>query len=317
MVNNKDKYASFCKNNSDVPVFMQDWWLDIVCANEWDVIFVEEDAKIIAVMPYCKTKKLWFKRIMSPPLTSITGYWIMYPQGISKSRKISFENNIMRNFSSQLAAMKLSFYSHSYCFKFSNWLGYFWNGFTQTTKFTYRIDLTDSWENIFASFNKTVRRRVLQSKNALSLSINQVDVNAIWQLTYLTFKKQNLQIPFDFKLFSNLIITAIEKKCGIVLSAENNNGDLLAYAFIVMDKETCYGIINSSNEYLLEQNAQTLLQSEAVKYAKENGAKYYDFCGSMLERVETFMRHFGAVQTPYNVIEKRYSKIYSLLRNLK
>jgi hypothetical protein len=50
---------------------------------------------------------------------------------------------------------------------------------------------------------------------------------------------------------------------------------------------------------------------------KEEGLSFFDFSGSMLEGVELVFRHFGAVQTPCNIIEKRYSTLYSLLRNIK
>ena len=36
---NKELYREFCKKNHHLPIFMQDWWLDAVCAGkEWDVM---------------------------------------------------------------------------------------------------------------------------------------------------------------------------------------------------------------------------------------------------------------------------------------
>ena len=64
-------------------------------------------------------------------------------------------------------------------------------------------------------------------------------------------------------------------------------------------------------------NAPTLLLWHSLQYANQKGCKIYDFTGSIMPQIETFIRHFGAEQTPYFYIEKQYSKIYSLLRKLK
>ena len=37
----KEQYAAFCRQHPDMPVMMQPWWLEAVCAGkQWDVILV-------------------------------------------------------------------------------------------------------------------------------------------------------------------------------------------------------------------------------------------------------------------------------------
>ncbi len=75
---NKQRYKIFCEEHPEIPLFMQAWWLDAVCAPEgkqWDVLLCEENEKIIGVMPYHLLKKWGFKVILQPQLTQYSGLW--------------------------------------------------------------------------------------------------------------------------------------------------------------------------------------------------------------------------------------------------
>ena len=55
---NKDLYSKLCENESTIPIFSKDWWLDAVCGDEnWDVAIVEKGGEIWATMPYFIIKK--------------------------------------------------------------------------------------------------------------------------------------------------------------------------------------------------------------------------------------------------------------------
>lgn len=97
---NKERYAAWCEQIGNVPLMMQPWWMDAVCAGkEWDVILVEsqkskddsrsasgvenaEDAdsqaepKILGAMPYLLRKRLGRKYILMPQQTQIGGIWV-------------------------------------------------------------------------------------------------------------------------------------------------------------------------------------------------------------------------------------------------
>ena len=86
----KERYAQFCQETPDLPIFMQDWWMDAVCAGkQWEVLFCRKtqdgcqvsdngdtDGEIIAVMPYLLRKRAWMKYIVMPQQTQIGGIWI-------------------------------------------------------------------------------------------------------------------------------------------------------------------------------------------------------------------------------------------------
>src|SRR2546428_10500807 len=97
-VSTKEKYRDFCKLNPCIPLFSKDWWLDTVCGDNWDVLIIESQGKIIATWPIYIKKKLGFTAISQPPLTSYLGIWINYPDDLSYSRRLSFEMDICERF---------------------------------------------------------------------------------------------------------------------------------------------------------------------------------------------------------------------------
>ena len=75
---NKERYSAWVAEQEYVPIFMQPWWLDAVCAGkEWDVLLAEdEQGNIIGAMPYLLRKRAWYKYIIMPQQTQIGGIWV-------------------------------------------------------------------------------------------------------------------------------------------------------------------------------------------------------------------------------------------------
>jgi hypothetical protein len=79
VMSNKQRYIQFCMEHSDIPIFSQPWWLDTVCPDQWDVILVEKNSKIVASFPYYARKVgNLFTHIGMPPLTQKLGPYILY-----------------------------------------------------------------------------------------------------------------------------------------------------------------------------------------------------------------------------------------------
>ena len=75
---NKELYRDFCHKTTHLPIFMQDWWLDAVCAGkQWDVLLSwDEQGAIQAALPYLLRQRAWMKYIIMPQQTQIGGIWI-------------------------------------------------------------------------------------------------------------------------------------------------------------------------------------------------------------------------------------------------
>ena len=91
----KEQYAAFCKRYPGLPVMLQPWWLEAVCAGkEWEVMLVTQSElkdehgssrndtdscptdEVVAAMPYLLRKRLWYKFIVMPQMTMFGGVWM-------------------------------------------------------------------------------------------------------------------------------------------------------------------------------------------------------------------------------------------------
>ncbi|MDR1846667.1 MAG: GNAT family N-acetyltransferase [Bacteroidales bacterium] len=298
-------------------IFLQDWWLDIVYCNDWNYLSVEENQQLIAVLPYYVKHKFGFRTIMPPPLSPVNGFWIAYPQNIGRIKRISLENQVMNDFAKQLENMRLAFYSHQYSFHFQNWLGYYWQGFTQMSKVAYHIDLTQDWDSIEADIHNKTRRVIRTAKENLTVKFNAIDAKTFWDINSKSFSRQNLKVPYPYGIFEHLFNELRSRNKALAISIENSQGQIIACLLAVLNAGVCDALVAGTDTDLRSTNATTLAYYEAIRYAKENSCTLFNFNGSMLQSVETFYRHFGGIQTPYNLIEKRYSTLYSHLRHLK
>ena len=59
----KEEYRELCRDNETIQIYIKDWYLDAACQNveDWKVILVKENGKIMAAFPFqhIKKKGLW------------------------------------------------------------------------------------------------------------------------------------------------------------------------------------------------------------------------------------------------------------------
>ena len=105
---NKERYSKWTAELEFVPVFMQPWWMDAVCAGkQWDVLLVEdENGEILGAMPYLLRKRAWYKYIIMPQQTQIGGIWVA-PEVTGDKWKTA---EVCRQLKEQMDKMDLAYY---------------------------------------------------------------------------------------------------------------------------------------------------------------------------------------------------------------
>jgi hypothetical protein len=52
-LNYRDLYRSFAADTPDLPLFMQPWYLDVVCeGGHWDAVLIQKGERTIAALPF-------------------------------------------------------------------------------------------------------------------------------------------------------------------------------------------------------------------------------------------------------------------------
>lgn len=313
----KEKYRKLCEAESSMPIYSRAWWLDAVAPGAWDVVTVEKNEKIVAALPYVTAKKYGFTRIVMPPLTQKLGPWLSYPAGQKYSKKLDYEKKIFNELIEKLPMVDA--FNQNFDYRIENWLPFYWQGFSQSTRYTYVLDDLSDMEVIEKGFAHAKRQNI---KKALDSSLTvkfDLSAKAFYQHHQMTLGKQNLydkSVSYSFELFQRIYDACYAHNAGRTIYAEDVDGHIQAALFVIWDENSAYDLISTIDPDYRKYGAATLLVWEMIKFVADK-TKRFDFEGSMIEGVENSFRKFGAKQYPYFNISKIYNKRLKGLHHLK
>lgn len=289
-----------------MPIFSKDWWPDAACGEDnWDVILVEERGEVVASFPYFLKRRSLFSILSMPPLTQKLGPFIVYPRGATMAARLSCDKRVMTEIIDRLPRHD-RFQVH-FDHSITNWLPFYWRGFSQTTAYTYIIpDISDP-DAVLGTFENSKRGDI---KKAAQLVDVEFDLTAeeFYEHRKLALSKQGQAVSYSFETFRRIFEAAHAAASGKAIAARGKDGSLHAALFIVWGEEAAYYLITSVDPDRRQSGALSLLTLEAICHASAY-TKRFDFEGSMIEAVEASYRKFGSVQTPYMFITRTTSRL--------
>jgi hypothetical protein len=313
---NKEKYRELCKIQKSIPIFSKSWWMDAVCGeNNWDVILVEKGGKCIASLPYTITKDRMFKGVSMPLLTQTNGIWLSYPAKQKYTSKLNYEKDIINQIISKLELLNLDFYIQNYNYDFTNWIPFYWKGYSQTTRYTYVIDDLSNMDKVYEEIDGKIRTQIKKAEKVVSVK-EDCSIEIFYSLLSMTFARQKIKMPYPLDLVKKIDNACKENNCRKIFYAEDKDGKIHAAIYLIWDDNSVYYLMGGANPELRNSEATTLLLWHALNFASTFRNKF-DFEGSMIEPIEKFFKAFGSVQKPYFKIWKDYSKSYKISNCIK
>lgn len=305
----KDKYRKFCSEESDLPLFLQAWWLDAVSGGQWDVVLIEENDQVRASWVYQKSSKMSYKLLNMPALTSGWGPWIKYPADQKYSSRISYEHQIITDLISKLPAF--DYFNQRFRYEISNGLPFYWKGFSLTSRYTYVLEnLRDEklWDNLSSSARSQIRKaeKLIQVSEA-----DQPD--ELYRLSTQVFERQNETTPYSSDLMQRIYQACVKHQAGKIFLAKDSENRVQAALCLVWDKNSAYYLAGGT-EAQAPGGTFSFLMWKTIEHAA-SVTKEFNFEGSMIESVERFFRTFGPVQKSYLQIQKVNSPILKLARS--
>ncbi|MBO4518428.1 MAG: GNAT family N-acetyltransferase [Paludibacteraceae bacterium] len=304
---NKERYIEWAASLEYVPIFMQPWWMDAVCAGkEWDVLLAEnENGEIQGAMPYLLRKRAWYKYIIMPQQTQIGGIWVA-PDVTGDKWKTA---EVCRQLKEQMDKMGLAYYYQQYmpnslCVDAMHGLG-----FKTKERVTYRVDDLSDLDAVIASFSKNKRR---QLQKALSLHADRtMEVEDFYRFHTHCLATRNRKCSYSREFL--LVLERKARRMGQcqIISVCNADGQPYAAAFLVWDKHYLYYLIPCIDHAFNDSGAGALLALEAMKFAREKQV-HFDFEGSMERGTAKHYKQFGSTATTYYSVEKYYKPLFRL-----
>lgn len=298
---NKDKYHLLCDTETSIPIFSRDWWLDIVCGKaNWDVLLIEQKGQMQAALPFYIPHS---GIISMPPYTQSMGPWFAAEAADTKyTTLLGKRQAICKQFTDQLQSHPHFLQNFSY--QVTDWLPFYWEGYKQTTRYTYLLENIRDPEAIWANMSPNIRRNITKAKNKYQITIQKgIPVDDFLKIQSMTFERQHTTNKADINVLKQLIEACRERNQGDLWGGFDPEGRLHAAAFIVWQHSSAYYLAGGGNPELRESGAHSLVLWEGIQYVSQF-THLFDFEGSMLPGVERFFREFGAKQTPYFTITK-------------
>lgn len=194
----REIYRTFCAQAPDMPLFMQDWYLDAACGPaNWQVIFVRKGGKVAGVLPYFLKQKLHWHYVAMPPLVKMMG-----PYLLPEFRTARHETGLLRQLIEQLPP--LAAFEQDFNYTATNWLPFYWQDFRQTTRYSYVLDLTVSLETLEENLAPDYRNNKLP-KAAEQVQVHTGnDLELFYRMHNQSFQRQGMAAPVSFSFYKLL-----------------------------------------------------------------------------------------------------------------
>lgn len=308
-MHNQEKYRQYFSTREDIPFYLRPDWLDVAAhGNEWGVAMTEKGGDTLALMPWFLRKKWGMSLSYQPFLIPYLGPIIRYPDGQKISTRLSWEKELMDDLIRQLP--KTGFFRQSFRPDIINWLPFYWKGFGQSTRYSYRLNLAKSEADLWGELRDNIRREIRKAKKNVTITSSN-DLDPLLQLKHQQAKVAGkpFHIPDDYarKLFE---LSKINKQAKLWY-AKNDQNIIHAGLWTTADAENAIYMMGGSHPDFKQSAAMSLLMWTAILEAK-NQTAYFDFEGSMIKSVERFFRGFGAEQVPYFEISKISNPLFYL-----
>lgn len=307
LINSKSDYTRLCRDYS-LPLHFTPEWLDAVCVKgQWSYNIVEDpNGNLEGIQVYHYRKYRGFRFILMPMMTSYSGIYLNYPEGIKEHSKISFQHRVTNALMSQLPAH--DFYYQQFLPEFSNWMPLYWKGYKQTTRYTYRIDTSRSEDEIWRQLKSNVRTNIRKAQDLYA--IDSVAIDAFWKALDRSYRGRNKHNPFRKEVLTNIYQALYtEGRCQLTV-ARDNKGQIHAGIMTVNDENVQFYICGFFEEDHKNKHPFSLLLWSAVRSCNQG---VFDFEGSMIEDIENFFRTFGGTLIPHFKVWKTKNILLKIL----
>ena len=292
---NKERYRQLCETEGlYVPLFQQYWWMETVCAGkQWDVLLCEEHGRLVGALPYLYGKKWGLKYIMLPLLTPWNGPWI------DPSLDVNATQTVLASLAQAVRDLHPVLYLQKFSPDVSDWLPFYWAGFRQTTRYTYRFDPLPAPSELRALAAKE-RRKGIETVEAAYHVDRNVGVEEFADFHTAYWERRGGHDWLSRIFIIGVCRTALERGQALLYGLRGDSGALMAARFVVYDGRCAYSLLSALHPDAL-RNSMTLLvwTLMADLYGRSVA---FDFEGSMDPGIEHFYRSFGTRQTPLHCV---------------
>lgn len=316
----KEQYKQICEEHPEIPVYAQYWWMDAISDNnDWNVILVrDEKGNPIATLPYIVRKKLFFSTIVNPLQSPMLGIHFFYPDNIKEEdnyKRLTFEEKCTFEILKELEVLSPSLFSQNFNNDFRNHLPFFWHGYKQTTRYTYKLESIEDLDLLFNNFNNSKKKSIRKAQReglTTSFDMSVDDFIAFHKYTYKKRGELDLIDKFGWQDFLRKVANHPNTR---FVCVKDKEGTPLSVFFLAWDSRYAYYLLTGIDQDKKSLGAPSLMLWDTFVFL-QGKTKGFDFEGSMTQSIGSSHREFGAELVPYFHIYKYNSTLFKLLSRL-
>ncbi len=304
----RSRYDDLVARSPQGSIFATSWWLDAVAPGRWRMHTVEKGQELIAAWPTVVRSSRWGPLHVGAGLTPFLGP--VLPPGDGARRRAREIEAI------ELLLEEIGSYAHleARCNPaFDYWTPLRWRGFTQTTRYTWRLPQKDDGEEVLRLFGEKARGHIRAAEKH-GVTAEEAPLTEFLDLRDREAEQHGIRLIMSRDAVARIDAVAQERGAREILVARDADGQGRAGAYLVHDDDFTYYLMSCTDGEV--RGSAALVIQEAVKRAAARGTGF-DFEGSMLRPVEQFVRSFGSVPTPYSVVRHTPSRGFRAERGLK
>jgi len=280
-------------------IYKQREWLDSL-GNAVDIIEVlNNNNELIGSFVIQESSIKRFKALHTPIFQSNIALDFLVGSDKTTS-KISNEKKLFEALVNFINESKAKIVDVSFPYEFADMQAFQWAGFDVKPKYTYTIDLNLSEEELLSNLDSSTRSNLKKAQKDLTC-IADYNASESLRICDLTFSRQDKSYHRDIlKGILEKPNLAENRKSYFVSDGKKN----IAVVEIVYDAHSAYYLIGGYDSNSKHRGANTLAMWNAILDVKKQGVKLFDFQGSMIPKVEKFVRGFGGEKRTYFSVQK-------------
>lgn len=314
IVRSREAYRGLCAADDSIPLFSQAWWLDAVAGEAWDVVLAYQGGQVVGALPFTLRRRWGLTLLTQPKLTQTLGPWVR-PTNKSYPKMLAHEKDVLGALADGLPYHH--YYAQNWHWDRQNWLPFYWRGFEQSTRYTYRLNGLCDEEALWKGLQENIRREVRKARDRYQIVVRPAhSLDEFLALNRMTFERQGRSLPYSRKLVEGIEKAAATRGARDCLVAVDEEGNRHAGAYIIRQGDTAYYLMGGGDPELRNSGATSLVLWEAIR-SQPAGVDVFDFEGSMVEPIERFFRGFGAQQVPYFRVSRSRSRALNIATCLR
>jgi hypothetical protein len=277
-------------------------WLRLFGKSQHCVGIYEDGGELIGGFCFYEQKRLGLRILTNPPFTPHCGPFLkvkaQHPVAVLETWRETMQAiaGFLKNIPHRLSLLRFSL-------DVVDMLPFFWDGYHVTPFYTYRLDVSNSEEAIYANM-ASVRRRNIQRATKDGIEVAPItDLRIVQRLVEGTFARQKK--PVDGESLRRILFQFSKPENSYALGAFKDR-TAIACTFVVYDRQTAYYLLGGHGEEEKHHGAGALAMWASIKRARQLGLRTFDFEGSVIPAIERYFRGFGGQLTPYFGVTKAW-----------